>query len=66
MTTQDQPKVSTTNSGGDVVYAVGLIGAWVYYFNRADTTQERILAFFKGFIWPALLVYALLVSLDKE
>jgi hypothetical protein len=41
-----------------------MIGAWVYYFKRASTTQERIRAFFKGLVWPAFLVYAMLVSLE--
>jgi hypothetical protein len=66
MTTQDQPKVSVTKSGGDAVYAIGLIGACIYYFKHANTTQDRFLAFFKGLVWPAFLVYALLASLEKE
>ena len=52
--------------GGDAVYAIGLIGGWVYYFKHAGTNQERILVFFKGFVWPAFVVYDLLGLLEKK
>jgi len=53
-------------SSSDAVYGIGLIGAWVYYIGRATTTQERIKGFFKGFAWPAFVVYRLLEFLDRE
>jgi len=52
------------NSNG--VYGIGMIGAWIYYFRRATTNQERVMAFLKGFAWPALLVYELFVFLEKK
>ena len=68
MTTQEPQKPVVAHNGGsmDAVYAIGMIGAWVYYFRRAATTQARIRAFFKGLVWPAFLVYAALAFLDKE
>ena len=67
MTTQEQQKPTVIHSGGaDAVYGIGMIGAWVYYFKRANTTQARIQAFGKGLVWPAFLVYDLLVFLKKE
>ena len=68
MTSQEQQKPTVTRPGGgaDAVYGIGLIGAWVYYFRRATTPQQRVQAFFKGLVWPALLVYDLLVFLEKE
>ncbi len=51
--------------GSGAVYGLGLIGAWVYYFQCATTFQEYALAFFKGLVWPAFLVYDLLVFLKK-
>jgi len=68
MTSQEQPKRVVTNAGGgvDAIYGIGMIGAWIYYFKRATTSQERALGFAKGLVWPAFLVYALLVFLDKE
>ena len=71
MTTQESEKPTVNRSGGgaggaDAVYGIGMIGAWVYYFKRATTTQQRVQAFFKGLVWPAFLVHDLLVFLDKE
>ena len=68
MTSQEQQKPAVAHGGGsmDAVYGIGMIGAWVYYFKRASTTQERIRAFLKGLVWPAFLVYDLLTFLEKE
>lgn len=68
MTKQEKEKSTTVRpgGGGDAVYGIGLFGAWVYYFQRASTTEERIQAFFKGLVWPAFLVYDLLVFLERE
>jgi hypothetical protein len=67
MITEEQKKPVVIHSGGaDAVYGIGMIGAWVYYLKRAKTNRERALGLAKGLVWPAFLVYALLVSLDKE
>ena len=68
MTEHEQQKTTVVRGGGgaDAVYGVGVIGAWVYYFRRATTPEERVKAFFKGLVWPAFLVYDLLVFLEKE
>ena len=46
--------------GGEAVYGLGLIGAWVYYFTHATTFVIGLIGFFKGIFWPAFLVYELL------
>jgi hypothetical protein len=61
-----KPKMIVQGGGSDAVYGIGIIGAWVYYFKRATTNQERIQGFFKGFVWPAFLVYELFGFLEKE
>jgi hypothetical protein len=61
-----KPIMIRQGGGSDAVYGIGLIGAWVYYFKRATTNQERIQGFFKGFVWPAFLVYELFVFLEKK
>ncbi|HSN78084.1 MAG TPA: hypothetical protein VL334_23670 [Anaerolineae bacterium] len=68
MTNEEQKKPVVIRSGGgaDAVYGIGMIGAWVYYFKRATTNQERALGFAKGLVWPAFLVYALLVFLEEK
>jgi hypothetical protein len=68
LTKHEHTKPGAAYQGGspDAVYGLGLIGAWVYYFKRATTPQERLGAFFKGLVWPAFLVYELLKFLEKE
>ena len=58
--------VSVRPGGSDAVYGIGMIGAWVYYISRAKTFQEGLLGFFKGLVWPAILVGKLLELLEKE
>jgi len=62
---QNPPVVRQGGGGSDAVYGIGIIGAWVYYFKRATTNQERVIAFLKGLVWPAFLVYELFMFLDK-
>jgi len=62
---QEKPKFVIQSNQSDAVYGIGIIGAWVYFFKRAETTEERIKAFFKGLFWPAFLVYELFVFLNK-
>ena len=66
MKEQQKPKMNRPAGGADAVYGIGMIGAWVYYFQRATTTQQYVQAFFKGLVWPAFLVYDLLAFLEKE
>lgn len=49
--------------GGDAVYALGLIGAVVYFWQQADTFWERVVAILKAAVWPAFLVYEAFQSL---
>jgi hypothetical protein len=50
--------------GGEAVYGLGLIGAWVYFIGHAGTFWLGVLGFLKGIIWPALVVYELLKFLN--
>ena len=65
---QEDQKLKVMVQGGssEAVYGLGLIGAWVYYLSRATTIREGFLGFFKGLIWPALMVYGLLKFLEKQ
>jgi hypothetical protein len=44
-------------ASGGAIYGVGIFGAWVYFFQQADTFWEFILAFVQGIFWPAWMVY---------
>jgi len=43
--------------GGDALYALGIFGAAVYYWQRADSNGQRATAVLKGLVWPAFMVY---------
>jgi hypothetical protein len=68
LTQQEDRQMNFKYQGGssETVYGLGLIGAWVYYFKRATTNQQRVQAFFKGLFWPAFLVHDLFVYLEKK
>jgi len=59
-------KPKAAQGGGDAVYGIGMIGAWVYYIGRAKTVKEGVLGFLKGFAWPAIVVYEVLKLLNQE
>jgi hypothetical protein len=65
-TESKEQQMKFQGGASDTVYALGLIGAWVYYIGRATTNQERVQGFLKGLVWPAYLVHGLLKFLDKE
>ena len=52
-------------AGGGAIYALGIFGAWVYFWIRADTFWEHVFAIFQGLVWPAWMVYDIFVALNK-
>jgi len=44
-------------AGGGAIYGLGIFGALVYYWQRADSLWEYVLAVFQGPFWPAFMVY---------
>ncbi len=52
-----KPKGNPPRGASEAVYGFGMIGAWVYYFTHAVTFWLGVLGFFKGIVWPAMLVY---------
>jgi hypothetical protein len=55
-----KPKMARQAGASEAVYGFGLIGAWIYYFTHAATLWVGVLGFFKGIVWPAMLVYEVL------
>ena len=49
---------------GGAGYFVGFVGAVVYYIQQADSFGAGILGFLKALVWPAMVVYQLLTSLN--
>jgi len=51
-------------NGAGLIWFLGFIGALVYYLNfHSGTFWLVVLAFLKALVWPAILVYHLLVFL---
>jgi len=52
--------VSNNNAGAagsGALYGLGMFGAWVWFWQQADTLLEYLLAVFQGIFWPAFMVY---------
>ena len=44
-------------AGGGAIYGLGIFGAWVYFWQQADSLWEYALAVLPGLFWPAFMVY---------
>ena len=52
-------------AGSGAIYALGIFGAWIYFFQQADAFWEFVWAFFQGLFWPAIMVYQAFVALGQ-
>lgn len=48
------------SSNAQTIYGLGMIGAMVFYIQNSTGLVGFFVAFFKGLVWPAFLVYDLL------
>jgi hypothetical protein len=53
------------SSPGEAVYGLGLVGALVWYWQRAQSPGERAVSVLKALVWPAFLVYDALKALHR-
>ena len=44
-------------AGGGAIYGLGILGAWVYFWQGAGSFGEYVLAVVQGILWPAFMVY---------
>jgi hypothetical protein len=44
-------------AGGGALYGLGMFGAWVFFWQQADSFWEYVLAVLQGVVWPAFMVY---------
>jgi hypothetical protein len=56
-------KVIHHNTSSNAVYALGFIGAAIYYISQASGFWMSVLGFLKAIAWPAFLVYEALKQL---
>ena len=52
-------------AGSGAIYGLGIFGAWVYFFQHADTFWGYVLAVFQGVFWPAWMVYDIFRALAR-
>jgi hypothetical protein len=52
-------------AGGGAIYGLGIFGALVYFWQRADTFWEYLLAVVQGLFWPAFMVYEVFKALGR-
>lgn len=50
------------HAGGGAVYGMGVIGALVYFIQHATSFGEGLLGVLKALVWPALVIYQVLVN----
>ncbi len=50
-------------AGSGAIYGLGMFGAWVYFWQQADTGWEYALAILQGIVWPAYMVYEVFQAL---
>lgn len=55
--------VVQNNASSGAVYGLGLIGALVYYISEAANLGEGLVGILKALVWPAFVVYELMVHL---
>jgi len=77
-TTDRRPRtIDSSSSGGSVVsnnagaasggaiYGLGIFGAFVYFWQQADTFWEYLLSFIQGLFWPAFMIYKVFEALGS-
>lgn len=50
-------------AGGGAIYSLGIFGAFVYYWQQADSFWAYVLTFIQGLFWPAFMVYEIFAEL---
>ena len=52
-------------AGSGAIYGLGMFGAWVFFWQQADTLGGHLLAVLEGIVWPAVMVYQGFSALAK-
>jgi hypothetical protein len=51
-------------AGGGAIYGLGMLGAWVWFFQQAEAFWGYVLAVLQGIFWPAFMVYEVFRTLS--
>lgn len=57
-------KVVNNSQSGGAIYGLGIIGALIYFLQRADTFWAVLLGIAKAIFWPAVILYKTLELLN--
>ncbi|MDP2671787.1 MAG: hypothetical protein Q8P13_05020 [bacterium] len=52
------------NTGSGAIYGLGIIGALIYFLQRADSFWAVLLGIAKAVFWPAVILYEVLKLLN--
>ena len=52
-------------AGGGAIYGLGVLGAWVYFWQTAHSFWTYVLVFFQGMFWLAWMVYSVFAALHR-
>jgi hypothetical protein len=52
-------------AGAGAIYGLGIFGAWVWFFQQADTFLGYVVAVVQGIFWPAFMVYDVFRALAR-
>jgi hypothetical protein len=54
---QHVEKVINNNAGSGAIYGLGIIGALIYFLQRADSFWAVVWGIIQAIFWPAVVVY---------
>lgn len=54
---------ATACAPSSVIYALGVLGAWVWFWQQSEGFWEHAWAIVEGFLWPAYMVYQAFAAL---
>jgi hypothetical protein len=52
-------------AGSGAVYGLGVLGAWVYFWQQAGAFWDHAYALLQGIFWPAYMVYEVFDRLQR-
>ena len=63
--TMRSSKNNSCAAGGGAIYGLGIFGAFVYFWQQADSFWSYAFTFFQALFWPAFMVYEVFAALGS-
>lgn len=63
MARNDSPRTRSAPAAPEALYGLGVLGAWVWFWQQADGFWGHAWALVEGILWPAYLVYQAFAAL---